>query len=387
MRTIGRWAVALGAGLAAFGAIRAEAAEPADYAKSENWLCWPGRQDACSADQTTGIVSADGNVKVVPFVPAEDPEIDCFYVYPTVSLDPTPNSDLVAGPEEKSVAAHQFARFGSVCRTFAPLYRQVTLTALRAFMEGKTADVDRTLGYNDVLAAWNHYLATENNGRRVVLIGHSQGSGVLKALIQQEIDGKPDQAKILLAMLIGANMAVPRGALVGGDFKSMPLCSKTGETGCIVTYVSFRAEAPPPANTRFGRVPGEGMVAGCTNPAALEGGSAPLDAYLSTGIGPDASNPNGATTPVAWSSTTAVTTPFVRVPLLLEGECVSDDAGSYLAVTVNGNPKDPRTDEIRGDVISQGAVLPDWGLHLIDVHLGMGNLIDLVEKATAASAP
>ena len=43
---------------------------------------------------------------------------------------------------------------------------------------------------NDVKAAWAYYLAHENHGRGVVLIGHSQGSGVLTALIKQEIDGK-----------------------------------------------------------------------------------------------------------------------------------------------------------------------------------------------------
>ena len=42
--------------------------------------------------------------------------IDCFYVYPTVSLDQTGNSDMTAGPEEHGVILQQFARFSSVCR-------------------------------------------------------------------------------------------------------------------------------------------------------------------------------------------------------------------------------------------------------------------------------
>jgi hypothetical protein len=63
---------------------------------------------------------------------------------------------------------------------------------------------------------------------------------------------------------------------------------------------------------------------------------------------------------------------------MLTAECVSNDKGSYLAVTVHGNPADPRTDEITGDVVRDGKVLPDWGLHLIDVNLSMGNLIDVV---------
>jgi hypothetical protein len=63
---------------------------------------------------------------------------------------------------------------------------------------------------------------------------------------------------------------------------------------------------------------------------------------------------------------------------MLTAECVSNDKGSYLAVTVHGDPADPRTDDITGDVVREGKVLPEWGLHLIDVNLGIGNLIDIV---------
>ena len=45
----------------------------------------------------------------------------------------------------------------------------------------------------DVEAAWDDYLARDNKGRGVVLIGHSQGSGILKQLIAREIEGQPAQ--------------------------------------------------------------------------------------------------------------------------------------------------------------------------------------------------
>src|SRR5436190_3629162 len=78
-----------------------------DYSKAETWLCRPGRQDACAVDLTTTIVAANGKLTEEKWTGNPNAPIDCFYVYPTVSNDPTPNSDMNAGPEEKSVIQHQ----------------------------------------------------------------------------------------------------------------------------------------------------------------------------------------------------------------------------------------------------------------------------------------
>ena len=226
------------------------AAAPNDYAKAENWLCRPGRHDACDIDLSTTVVAANGTLTQEPWTANPKAPIDCFYVYPTVSNDSTPNSDMVAGPEELNVIRAQFARFASQCRPYAPLYRQVTLSALRAFLAGRQVAMDRALAYNDVLNAWNYYLEHDNQGRGVVLIAHSQGSFVLTDLIKNEIDGKPVQSRLISALLLGTNLPVPRGKDVGGAFKQVPLCHSAQQTGCVITYASFRS-VPPPANSRF----------------------------------------------------------------------------------------------------------------------------------------
>jgi len=212
-----------------------------------------------------------------------------------------------------------------------------------------------------------------------VLIGHSQGSYVLMQLIRAEIDGKPVQTRIVSALLLGANVAVPKGKDVGGAFAHMPLCRSADQAGCVITYVSFRSTVPPPADSRFGRVTGEGMEAGCTNPAALAGGSGALHAYF-TSVGAGLGS-----APVPWvAPATAIETPFVSVPGLLSAQCVSNEKGSYLEVMVHGNPNDPRTDDIVGDVMINGKVVPSWGLHPIDVQEAMGNLVDLVARQSKA---
>ncbi|MDB5697176.1 MAG: hypothetical protein JWN21_2719 [Sphingomonas bacterium] len=363
----------------AFAQTPPPAAPAPDYAQDANWLCRPGRADACAVNLDTTVVQANGRTKVERFKAAKTAPFDCFYVYPTVSNDTTPNSDMIAGPEERQVAMAQAARFRAKCRVFAPLYRQVTLTALRQTMMGQTVALDRVLALRDVFEAWNDYLKRDNKGRGVVLIGHSQGSGVLKELIARYIEGYPIQRNIISAMLIGTNVAVPAGAAVGGDLKRLPLCTAAGQYGCVVTYVTFRADAPPPANSRFGKVATPGMVAGCVNPAALGGGKVVTDAIFTTAGAGMSSSPQPA-----WTSTGAVTTPFVKVPGLITAECTNRDGFNYLAVTTNGVPTDPRTDTIGGDVTNAGTILKDWGLHLVDMPVAMGNLVELADKQALA---
>ena len=347
-----------------------------DYGDAKNWLCRPGRQDACAVDQTTTIVAADGTLTREGWKANPNAPIDCFYVYPTVSADPGGNSDMNAGPEEDGVVRAQLARFASQCKVYAPLYRQATLTALRAATTGKPIAVDRELGYSDVLDAWNRYLQHDNNGRGVVLIGHSQGSGLLTRLIRDHIDGQPVSSKLISALLLGTSLPVPKGKDVGGAFQHIPLCHSATHTGCVIAYASFRSTIPPPENSRFGRVQGENMQAACVNPAALGGGSGALHAYLSANgrsiVGSSAAAP-------AWvTPAKAIDTPFVSVPDLLTAQCVDNGTFSYLEVTVHGNPADPRADDIAGDVMANGQANASWGLHLIDVNLAMGSLVDIV---------
>ncbi len=367
-----------GLSIADFSRAQTSAQAKNDYSKVETWLCRPGQHDACDVDLNTTVITADGKLSREQWSANPKAPVDCFYVYPTVSNDTTPNSDMTPGPEELGVARVQAARFGSQCKVYAPLYRQITLAALRAFLAGRTVEMDRNLAYNDVLDAWNYYLQHDNKGRGVVLIGHSQGSIVLTQLIKNEIDGKPVQKQIISALLLGTSLPVPKGKDVGGAFQHMPLCRSTNQLGCVITYASFRETAPPPPNSRFGKVTGDNMIAGCTNPAALGGGSGQLHSYLST-RGSSVSTSERALE--SWTRNgSQIDTPFVSVPGLLSAECVSNERGSYLAVKVHGNPADPRTDDISGDVVRDGQVSADWGLHLIDVNLAMGNLIDIVRE-------
>lgn len=368
-------------------AVAAAPSAAPDYADPANWLCRPGRaDDACgSSDQDAVILQADGRTAIEHFHADAQAPIDCFYVYPTVSRDRTGNAAMQVKEEEIAVINQQFARFGAVCRRYAPLYRQVTLAALHANLRGAPIPVDRAIPYADVQRAWAHYLAHDNQGRGVVLIGHSQGAGILTKLIQSEIDGQPVQQRLVGAILAGTRIQVPVGKDVGGDFKAVPLCKAPGQTGCVITFASFRADRPPSAaSTLFGASAGPGLEAACVNPAALAGGAAPLHAYL--GEGREMVTSSGAQQGPWTNPPQPIAQPFVVVPGLLSAACVRRAGHHYLAVSIHSNPGDKRTDAIVGDVIIDGQLLPDWGLHRIDMNLVMGNLLDDVRAQAQAWA-
>ena len=357
---------------------------PNNYADQKSWLCKPGGQDACAIDHTTTVVAADGTLTKETWKANANAPIDCFYVYPTVSTDQTPNSDMTADPAETNVIKQQFARFAAQCKPYAPLYRQVTLAGLRRLLAGGGGGtaLESGLQYTDVRDAFNYYLQNDNKGRGFVLVGHSQGSFILAELIRREIDGKPVQSRMVSAILLGTVIGVPKGTDVGGSFKSVPLCHSASQIGCAITFASYRSTVPPPANTLFGKVPDATMEAACTNPAALGGGSGELHAYLDRTGGTITSR-----APLKpWvTPEQPIESPFVSVPGMLTAKCTSNEnASGYLEVTVNGNPSDPRVDDIVGDLGAPPNVLANWGLHLVDVNLVMGNLLDIVAQQSKA---
>jgi hypothetical protein len=343
--------------------VGAGAADAAAAGPPTVWLCRPGMaDDPCTANLTTRVVQADGSRSVQIARPAADPTIDCFYVYPTVSGQPTENATLAIDPEERTVAVLQASRFSQVCRVYAPMYPQLTLKAIAD--PASITPLDEATAYLGVLSAWKDYLAHDNHGRGVVLIGHSQGSAMLIQLLRAEIDPFASvRRRLVSALLMGGNVTVPVGRDVGGDFRHIPACRSSTQTGCVVAYSSFLNSSPPPSNSLFGRV-GQGIhaqpVSGpkyqvlCTNPAALGGGTGTLLPYFLAGT-------TGA----------ATGTPWVAYPGRYAARCRDVGGASWLQVTPLGGPADTRP-------VVTDALGPTWGLHLDDVNLALGNLVRLV---------
>ncbi len=341
------------------------------------WLCRPGMaNNPCETNLDATDVGAGDGKTVEPFRPAADPKIDCFYVYPTLSEAKSRNAPLASEPAAVGVTRSQAARFASQCRLFVPLYRQLTVQSITT---GGYADPKaQALADADVDSAWHDYLNNDNQGRGVVLLGHSQGAGQLSRLIRSEIDNNPaERSRLVSALLLGGNVLVPKGKDVGGSFTNIPACRRPDQTGCVVAYSSF-AEVPPP-NALFGRTtnarnipPGlspEGLQVLCVNPATLGAGPADLHPYLPTrAIG-------GRLTATPTERLPDLPTPFVTFTGL-RGECRDVDGASFLQISGSGSPY--------LDAATTQALGPTWGLHLLDVSDAYGDLVTLVGKQAAA---
>src|SRR5690348_10180477 len=108
------------------------AATPASAAPTSTvWLCRPGATpDPCTSSRAATRVAADGTQSAEPTAKPGARKVDCFYVYPTVSLQPGVNATLAIEPNEIGVARSQVSRYSQVCNVWAPMYRQLTLSAL-----------------------------------------------------------------------------------------------------------------------------------------------------------------------------------------------------------------------------------------------------------------
>jgi hypothetical protein len=321
-------------------------------------------------------VSPTGEVLGVERVVADpSPKVDCFYVYPTVSDDPTPNSDLTIDPEERSVALYQAARYSEVCRVFAPMYRQITVTQLLKGPDTVTPEMG-AIAYGDVVQAWKTYLELYNGGRGVVLIGHSQGTFVLRQLIADYVDDDPAARKLLVsAILLGGNVLVKEGKTFGGEFQHVRGCKSTTDVGCVIAFSTFDGPVPPDAifgraSGPFGGADSTRLDVLCTNPAALGDGPALLDPILPTApFAPGTTIGLGTTLVGAPRPPATISTPWYEARGAYVGECSSADDADVLEITpVDGAPD------------LNAIPTPEWGLHLVDANIALGNLVALVRS-------
>jgi hypothetical protein len=329
------------------------------------WLCRPGMaDDPCTQSLQTTVVSPTGAISISTPKPVSPTGFACFYVYGTVSKESSVNANLAIQTAEIDSAIAQGSPFSPVCQVYAPIYRQVTLADLAQHPNLDFGPAETVTAYDSIRSGFEDFLAHELGDRPFIVIGDSQGAAMLNLLLRNIVDPDPAlRARLVVGVILGGNVEVPRGQLVGGTFKHIPACSRAGQAGCVIAFSSF--PQVPPAGSLFGR-PGQGVSlqsnqtakAGlqvvCVNPAALSGGTAPLDAAFPT-LG-------------------KLATPWVALPGLYTATCEQADGASWLNVT-----KTPGS-TVKGPVLTEAGGA-DWGYHVWDMFLAQDNLVSDVAAA------
>jgi hypothetical protein len=328
-------------------------------------------------------VEFDGGAKLVQHAqPAKNPPIDCFYVYPTVSSQFAINASETIDPEQIAIAEAQASRFSQACKVYAPVYPQLTIPFINGFIPATPQErAEATVkAYKGVATAFLEYLVRYNAGRGFELIGHSQGSAMLEQLIKEVVEPNPAlRNRLVGAMVLGGQVIVPEGKLVGGTFKKIAGCRSAFEIGCVVAYSSFLEE--PPANALFGRatsILGGGVPEVehpqvlCVNPTVLLQGpfAGPSLSYYPTFNAFGGHFPGPFLGPVTQAP--KAPTPWVATPAQYSAKCEARNGASWLQLTLN-DPNDTRT-----ETVLQNTLGPRWGQHLVDVNAQLGDLVGLV---------
>ena len=360
--------------IAALAGCAAPSDSAAQYKQDATWLCRPGSPvtNHCTTPDlnTTTVIDATGNRRVVEHRPLDQSRptaaFDCFYLYPTVSIGPDGTDKAMAtdAKDEIFVTRAQFARFSSTCNTYAPLYRQATIAG---FITPGALDA----AYVDVKAAFDHYLATFNQGRPFLLIGHSQGAMHLAKLMKERFDNNAAmREKLVGAFLIGGDVTVPAGKTAGGTFTNIHLCRSTTDVGCVV---AFRSSA---AAEQTNPTPPTGIGNACVNPAALAGGEAVVDAKLPTFLD-EAPDFLAAQIPAMPAEYADVATGWIELPGALRAKCVMDGNNGRLRIsdgTAAGDDRDPSS------LLVDAAL----GLHVVETNYLLGDLLTLATSLARA---
>ena len=359
--------------LAAVVLIAAAATVPSVASANDKttWICKPGQADDLCAGTIDGTVNPPPGEQAEPlgYTRPKHPPVDCFYLYPTQSDQPGPNSNLDKDPPIRRVVVQQARMFSTVCNVYAPMYRQVTNNG-----DQSSDNPSVETAYRSAKSAFRDYLKNYNDGRGFIMIGHSQGAAHTARLIDELVDTNAKlRRRFVGAIAPGANIPVPIGKAVGGMYDHVPACTKVGQDGCVTAFSTYKGY--PGDVSEFSRLDSGYWIyptarfdpakyeAMCTDPARLDGGDGTLlplvDFDYLTGV------PKNGETAAPWSSQ----------PDYYKVQCKRQSGAHWLDLSLVGLPGDTRPD--LGALVASGN-----NYHVPEVNLAEGNLLTIAQLQT-----
>jgi hypothetical protein len=199
--------------------------EAPQFSNESHWASLPWRMDP--SDQTP---------QKLPVAPAWDSlDVDVFFVHPTQYFK-GPNYNAAIEDEELNKLADRYpmqlqaSAFNMGGRLYAPRYRQAHIGVFT--WQDSLSLAALQLAYTDVRKAFLHYMEHWNEGRGIVLAGHSQGSFHLRWLLQEFFDEKPLANQLVAAYGPGFDW-------YSSEFDALQPCKSPEEVGCLCSWMSY----------------------------------------------------------------------------------------------------------------------------------------------------
>jgi len=201
-----------------------------DYSKLDFWAAHPLKKD--SADVTPSAEMKDLQ---------ESAKADVFFLHPTTYTGkwgqnkwnaPVDDAELNESTDENTIK-NQATIFNACYKIYAPRYRQAHYTSYtneKLSLEAKQAF---ELAYSDVKRAFEYYLTNHNNGRPILIAGHSQGTTHGQRLMKEFFDGTPLQKQLVAAYLPGLPVH-------SKQYNEIPPCDSSSQIGCINSWRTMK---------------------------------------------------------------------------------------------------------------------------------------------------
>ena len=193
----------------------------------------PPAPDYTQADWWAARPDMDDPSDEMPIGATADPQgVAVFFVHPTSyfgkdnwnqPLDAESANFIV----DENLMRHQASVFNGCCDVYAPRYRQATFFS---FMDQDgNGEQALTLAYQDVVSAFQQFIAEIGPDQPFILAGHSQGSRHSTLLLAEHIDGTPLLDRMVAAYLIGFGVT-------DSQIGSVPICASADQTGCAIGW-------------------------------------------------------------------------------------------------------------------------------------------------------
>jgi hypothetical protein len=195
----------------------------ADYSNPEHWVISPKHDSSLH-------VAFVSDSTLISYA-------DVFYVYPTVFTDKKYKDWNVSIDNEEqrqkamNVSRLQGSAWSESGRMYAPYYTQAHL---RSYTHLETGGKDALLkAYSDIKKAFAYYLENYNQGRPIILAGHSQGATHIMLLLKDFFDEKKLQEQLICAYIPGI-------AVKKDEFKTIPFLTDGKAVGGFVSWNTFK---------------------------------------------------------------------------------------------------------------------------------------------------